>query len=438
MQTQLQLVEQGLAGRVVQRRVGDDPLVVLADHGGVDVDVTQQLVDGVAAHHVADVHLAFLVQPHFRAVGVTEQVVQIPQDLLVGTHQEEADVALFVLGILRHRQRALDTQAVDVVLHLTVGVTGDVHQDAAAGERALEAGERHHGEHLTYAPGIRQGLEQGEVREALVCQLLGELVGQGAVVAVDRVEQLFERQAGVLVQHLGPGALLEVQETHGELGVHIPQIRHRIVEDLQQGGIFTAQVQPAFPHVLQNGRGVFIRRVDVVHLHPFGTNQIGDQHGVVGGQGTAGLADDGRVRQVELAAHIADAPHHVVGVLGQAVVGGAVALGAGALIVHTQAAAHIDHVDGHAETTQLGIETAALADAALDVADVRYLGAQVEVQQLQAVQLAEAAQTLHQRQDLGGGEAELGHGATARFPHAGAGGGELGTHPDIGLDVEAN
>ena len=39
------------------------------------------------------------------------------------------------------------------------------------------------------------------------------------------------------------------------------------------------------------------------------------------GQGTAGLADDGRVRQVELAAHVADAPDHVVGVLGQAVVG---------------------------------------------------------------------------------------------------------------------
>ncbi len=32
LQTQLQLVEQGLAGRVVQRRVGDDPLVVLADN----------------------------------------------------------------------------------------------------------------------------------------------------------------------------------------------------------------------------------------------------------------------------------------------------------------------------------------------------------------------------------------------------------------------
>ena len=40
LQTQLQLVEQGLAGLVVQRRVGDDALVVLADHGRVDVDVT--------------------------------------------------------------------------------------------------------------------------------------------------------------------------------------------------------------------------------------------------------------------------------------------------------------------------------------------------------------------------------------------------------------
>ena len=55
---------------------------------------------------------------------------------------------------------------------------------------------------------------------------------------------------------------------HGELGVDVRQIRHRVVEDLQQGRIFTAQVQPAFPHVLQDGGRVFVRRADVVHLHP--------------------------------------------------------------------------------------------------------------------------------------------------------------------------
>ena len=144
------------------------------------------------------------------------------------------------------------------------------------------------------------------------------------------------------------------------------------------------------------------------------------------------------MRQVELAAHIADAPDHVVGVLGEAVVRGAVALGTGALVVHTQAAAHVHHLDLGAKTAQLGVEAAALADAALDVADVGDLGAQVEVQQLQAVQLAEAAQTLHQRQDLGGGETELGHGTAARFPHAGAGGRQTGAHPDVGLDVETS
>lgn len=159
---------------------------------------------------------------------------------------------------------------------------------------------------------------------------------------------------------------------------------------------------------------------------------------MVSGQGTAGLADDGRVRQVELAADIADAPHHVVGVLGEAVVGGAVALGTGSLVVHPQAATHVNHFDVGTEATQFGVETAALADATLDVADVGDLGTQVEVQQLQAVQLAQPAQTLDQRQDLGGGQTEFGHGAAARFPHAGAGGSQLGTHPDVGLDVETS
>ncbi len=120
------------------------------------------------------------------------------------------------------------------MLDLTVGVTGDVHQDAAAGERTLEAGQRHHWEHLTDTPGIRRGLEQGEVGKTLVSQFLGELVRQRTVVAVDRVEQLFERQTGVLVQHLGPGALLQVEQAHGVLGVDVTEVCHRVVEDLQQ------------------------------------------------------------------------------------------------------------------------------------------------------------------------------------------------------------
>ena len=114
------------------------------------------------------------------------------------------------------------------------------------------------------------------------------------------------------------------------------------------------------------------------------------------------------------------------------------ALGTGSLVVHAQAAAHIHYLDVGTEATQFSVETAALADAALNVADIGDLGTQMEVQQLQAIQLAQPAQTLDQRQDLGGGETKFGHGATARFPHAGAGGSELGTHPDVGLDVETS
>ncbi len=173
------------------------------------------------------------------------------------------------------------------------------------------------------------------------------------------------------------------------------------------------QVQPALPHVLQDGRLILARGADLVHLHPFGPDHIGDQHGVVRGQGPARLADDGRVRQVKLAAHVADAPHHVVGVLRQAVVGRAVALRAGALVVHTKTATDVDDADVGAQTAQFSIETATLAHPALNIADVGDLGAQVEVQQLEAIELANAAQLLDEVEDLGRAQAELGHGPTA-------------------------
>ena len=60
--------------------------------------------------------------------------------------------------------------------------------------------------------------------------------------------------------------------------------------------------------------------------------------------------------QFELTADVTYAPDHVVGIFTQAVVGGAVALGAGTFVIDPQTATDVDHLDVRPQATQLGIE----------------------------------------------------------------------------------
>ena len=88
------------------------------------------------------------------------------------------------------------------------------------------------------------------------------------------------------------------------------------------------------------------------------------------------------------------------------------------------------------ERVQLDEDAARLAQRVLDRADVGDLRADVEVEQLQAVEHADRAQPLDRGHDLGGGEAELGAVARRLHPLAGALGGEPRAHADHGPQVE--
>lgn len=58
--------------------------------------------------------------------------MQIPQDLLIGSHQEETDIAGLVIAKLRHGQCRFDAHPIHIVLDYTVRVTGDIQDLRAA------------------------------------------------------------------------------------------------------------------------------------------------------------------------------------------------------------------------------------------------------------------------------------------------------------------
>src|SRR5438477_374257 len=77
-----------LTGEVL--RVADFPPEGGEQVGAVELHVVEHLGDGVPMHQVG--HLVALVgEPDVDGVGVAEEVVQVAQDLLVGTGEKDAE-----------------------------------------------------------------------------------------------------------------------------------------------------------------------------------------------------------------------------------------------------------------------------------------------------------------------------------------------------------
>ena len=156
----------------------------------------------------------------------------------------------------------------------------------------------------------------------------------------------------------------------------------------------------------------------------------------MGSQRAARFRDNVRFRLPRLCTDILERAQDGGGVLPRRVVHRAVRARSRALVVDPEAAAHIQHVDGGAERAQLGVEACRLAHAAVHVADVGDLRAQVEVQHLHAVEMARPAQRVERAQDLPGGEAELGALAAGVLPLAGTDRGQANAQADARRHVQ--
>src|SRR5262249_56854619 len=105
------------------------------------------------------------------------------------------------------------------------------------------------------------------------------------------------------------------------------------------------------------------------------------------------------------------------------------------VVVDAEAAAHVEVFERRTLPGHLDVESTRLAQRVLHVADVGNLAAEVEVEQLEAVEqprLAHEADRIHQ---LRAGEPEFRAIAARGLPPASAAGGELHPNPNPRLDA---
>ncbi len=149
---------------------------------------------------------------------------------------------------------------------------------------------------------------------------------------------------------------------------------------------------------------------------PLDVGDLHDQHRMMRGHRPAALGEDVRVRQALRLAEFLEHADHGTGVFVDVVVDRAGIARMGAVVVDTQAAAHVDVIHRQPEGTQFGVITNRFAEALAVVGQIGDLRAHVKMQQADALVHFHRAETLDHREQLRGGQAELGALATGIGP----------------------
>ena len=346
-------------------------------------------------------------------VGVTEQVVQVAEDLLVRADEKHAEEVVRSVELVQ-RQRPLDVSTVDELIDATVGITGDVLQNDAVRGPLVHPVKRDDGKKLLDGPTVGKALEQGEVAEVVVRegvaeprQFLGDVV------------ELFDvpgnLSGGHPVEVFCGGALLER---------HVPEAEQaqRLVERLL--GVMQALDQiPAVDSVerslkVQQRLGVVIPDAETLpdQARRGDADHVEREDAVVGRDRPAALGEHHRVRDFGFIADRSDVVDDVVGVFLERVVHARAEVGLGTIVVDAQPSADIDGAELRSELHELSIDARAFGNSRLDVADVRDLAPHVKVEQGQTLGHVSRLQLLEQADDFRGRQAKLRTEASGRLP----------------------
>ena len=254
--------------------------------------------------------------------GIAEQVVHIPEDLLIGANHKEAQHRRIFRIVFRHRHGGGNPVAIHIVVNRAIGIAGDIQQHRAAFRHHVQPFQRHHREQLIDTPCIRHRLEQREVDVNLIRHPFLQFVDNRSMRTVARVELFLYFMAHVQIQLFCPGALLKIEGTGRVADMNIVEIHLAVVQPFAQRAAVAGLVHllPGFPHTLQRTRRVLRRRGRFGVFVTFNADDVGDQHGVVSGHRAPGFGNHRRVRQAVLFTGIANRPDNVVSILVQAVV----------------------------------------------------------------------------------------------------------------------
>ena len=340
--------------------------------------VAQHVLDGVVGFDAGVVHAAIGVLVDVHRVGVTKQVVHVTQNFLVRTDQEHAQQVILALLHRMHRHAGLDALLVDVLVDLAVGVAGQVLQYRTPQGLFVQAVQRDDRQYLANGPGVGQALEHREVADVLVGQLVVQFVQYLTVRALARLQRVVQAAADRKVALLGQGLLAQGELAIGILRSHVTHVvggtpvgfgHHLDVGRAKQVDQPLHGLGQGF--LVLDGRNLVVVLLDVGHLD--------HQHGVVRGQRTAALGEDVRVRQALRIAELLEHAHHHAGVVVHVVVDRTGIARVGTVVIHTQAATHIDVVHRQAQRTQLTVVTDGFLEAVLVVGQVGDLRPHVEV-----------------------------------------------------------
>ena len=250
-------------------------------------------------------------------MGITEQVVKVSQNLLVGPNQKRTEVIGLILPGVQ-RQRSLDIAAINELIDLAVRVTGDVPEHRRPTGPLSKPVDRHNRKELLDGPRIRNRLKQREVTEIGVAErsgksidLLGyelQLPGQFRHLATDRPIKIFDHRSLIERQvtggkevHSGIERLLGImvrlqQVPHIDIAVGLKQILHRLLKLLRLRFVGTL---------------ISLLR-DPQHTE--------DQHTVVSDHRPAALRNDCRVIDASIVADVLHMRDDVIGIFLQTII----------------------------------------------------------------------------------------------------------------------
>ena len=125
----------------------------------VVLHVVEHLLDGLALKHLVDAILAVL-DGDMDGIGVAEQVVEVTENLLVGTDKEDTEIVGLLGSQAMDRQHVRDVIVGHEVGDLAVAIAGDVLDGTLARRTLVEALDRDDREELVNGPAIWQRLKE--------------------------------------------------------------------------------------------------------------------------------------------------------------------------------------------------------------------------------------------------------------------------------------